>query len=420
MSSKKITLLVVIESLNVDDSSGTKGRVAFIKSLAQAGYAVTVLHFTQKELQLEGVACHAVKEQKNNVVYLLSRVHRLLNRWFKIDITNTVDKLFGFSFGFFNDANSLKSAIKHYKPEAYDMLWTLSKGNSYRSHKAVLGLPEWHEKWYAYVHDPFPQQLYPRPYNYVPHGYRQQRLFFRDITLKAKRIVFPSLLLKEWMQSYYAAIEGKSLIIPHQSSIDIENSDMGFPDYFKVDRFNVLHAGNLLNLRNPKPIVEAYQLFLEHYPDAVDNSSLIFLGKPSMYDAYFSKQKNVTPSLYASDDYVPFNAVYAMQQAASVNVILEAKSEISPFLPGKFAHCVAANKPIVVVGPYYSECKRLLGDGYPYCFEFDAIERLASVFGNLYTKWKKEPDQLRLDRPDLITYLSVDYLKKTIEQDTII
>jgi hypothetical protein len=126
------------------------------------------------------------------------------------------------------------------------------------------------------------------------------------------------------------------------------------------------------------------------------------------------------PSLYTSEDYVAFHTVYAMQQVASINVILEAKSEISPFLPGKFAHCVSANKPIVVIGPYYSECKRLLGEEYSYCFEFNAIERLAKAFGFLYKTWQKDPKQLVLDRPDLKMYLSVDYLKKTIEQDAII
>ncbi len=419
MSTDSIKILIVIESINVDDSSGTKGRVALIQSLAKAGYAVTVLHFTQKNIQLEGITCVPIKERKNNMIYLLSRLHRILIRWFKADITNMVDKLFGFSFGFFNDAKSLQRAVKKYNPEAYDMVWTLSKGNSYRSHKAVLGLPEWHDKWYAYVHDPFPQQLYPRPYNYVPHGYRQQRLFFRDITLNAKRMVFPSLFLKEWMESYYSAIEGKSLIIPHQLS-SIPVAKMPLPDYFNPDKFNILHAGNLLDLRDPKLIVEAYALFLEQCPEAKDTSSLIFLGKPSMYDAYFSEQKSDMPSLYTSEDYVPFNDVYTMQQKTCINVILEAKSEISPFLPGKFAHCVSANKPIVVIGPHYSECKRLLGKEYLYCFEFNAIERLAKAFGFLYKTWQKDPKQLVLDRPDLKMYLSVDYLKKTIEQDAII
>lgn len=419
MSDLKPKILVVIESINVDDSSGTKGRVALIQSLVKAGYILTVLHYTQKDIQLEGMDCVAVKEQKSNMLYVLSRLHRVLIRWLKIDITNRIDKILGFSFGFFNDAKSIEKAIKKFRSEDYNMIWTLSKGNSCRSHKAVLELPHWHDKWYAYVHDPFPQQLYPRPYNYVPHGYRKQRMFFREITLKAKRIVFPSLLLKEWMESYYADIKDRSLIIPHQEpSIKVAKEQL--PDYFNAEKFNILHAGNLLNLRDPKPIVEAYALFLKQHPEANDISSLSFLGKQSIYDDYFEKQKSNMQSLYVSKDYVPFNEVYGMQKAAYINIILEAKSEISPFLPGKFAHCVSANKPIVVIGPYYSECKRLLGETYPYCFEFDQVERLAKVFGDLFIIWLKDPKLLVLDRPDLKMYLSDTYLKRTIEEDVVI
>ncbi|RXJ45401.1 glycosyltransferase family protein [Gelidibacter gilvus] len=418
MNSCSNNILVVVESIDIDDSSGTKGRIALIHSLVNAGYKLTVLHFTQKEIQLEGIDCYAINERKYNIIYLLSRVQRLLNRWFSIDISKYVDTLFGFSFGFFNDAKSLEKAIGKYDPVKYDMVWTLSKGNSYRSHKAVLELPQWHDKWYAYVHDPFPQQLYPRPYNYVPYGYKKQRYFFREIAIKAKRLVFPSLKLKEWMQSYYEVINGKSLIVPHQLLQD-EVHKMDLPIYFKKEKFNILFAGNLLDLRDPKPIVEAYRLFLNAYPDSKENSTLIFLGGPSKYDTYLLNQQKSMPSLYVSDGYVPFAQVYRMQQETSVNLILEAKSEISPFLPGKFPHCVAANKPIVYIGPYYSECKRLLGKEYPYVFDFEDSQMIATAFSELYEKWKFNPDHLILNRPDLIEYLISPYLKKTLTNDNV-
>ncbi|WP_417238891.1 UDP-glycosyltransferase [Bizionia sp.] len=411
-------VLIVIESIDIDDSSGTKGRVALIHSLAKAGYKLTVLHFTQKEIELEGIDCRAIKERKGNILYLLSRVHRLLNRWFNIDISDHVDKMFGFSFGFFNDAKSIEKAIEKFDPVDYAMIWTLSKGNSYRSHKAVLALPQWHDKWYAYVHDPFPQQLYPRPYNYVPHGYRQQRFFFAEVTIKAKRIVFPSLTLKEWMQSYYEVIEGKSLIVPHQlTQVDVSQIDL--PIYFDKEKFNILHAGNLLDLRNPKPIVEAYDLFLKAFPEAKENSSLIFVGKPSKYHDYLLNQKTSIPSLFVSDGYVPFNQVYKMQQESSVNLILEARSEISPFLPGKFPHCVAANKPIVYIGPYYSETKRLLGKVYPYQFDFDEIDVIVKALGELYQIWVSNSKYLYLNRSDLREYCAHDYLKGILNNEKV-
>ncbi|MFT5237334.1 MAG: hypothetical protein ACI9M9_000926 [Flavobacteriaceae bacterium] len=408
-------ILVVIESLDVNDSSGTKGRVALLNSFIKAGYKITVLHYTQKEVQIDGMECISVKEKKGNFLFLLSRVQRLLYRWFKVDIGPWVDSRFGFSFGFFNDVKSLKKAVTNYNPEDFDMIWTLSKGNSYRPHKAVLSLPLWCSKWYAYVHDPYPQQLYPRPYNFVPYGYKKKRMFFRQVTIKAKRVVLPSLLLKEWLQSYYVALENKSLIIPHQI-LEHKFEDVSLPDYFDPQKFNLLHGGNLLDLRNPKPIIEAYSLFLKKHPEAIKNSSLLFLGKASAFSKYLSKKMIEIPSLYASEDYVLFEEAFTMQQKASVNIILEARSEISPFLPGKFAHCVSADKPILLIGPHYSETKRLLGDSYPYYFDFKEVNNIAIAIEDLYYKWQNGDRNIKLNRPDLKYYLSYQFVDESLKE----
>lgn len=409
-------ILMVLESIDVNDSSGTKGRVAFIESFKKAGYAVTVLHYTQKAFTLPGIACVALNEKKFTVNYLLSRVHRLLYRYFKVDISKYVDTLFGFSFGFFNDVNSMSAALKKQQPEEYAMLWTFGKGTSFRAHAATLKNPLWHSKWYAFVHDPYPQHLYPRPYNFVEYGFKKKRRFFREVTIKAHRMVFPSLMLKEWMQSYFSAVENKSLILPHP--LVANNNPLNpLPSYFDNKKFNILHAGNLLNLRDPKPLVIAYENFLANVPEAKIDSALFFIGKKSIFQEYLLQKQLQIPQMYISNGYVPFEEVYTMQQNATVNVILEATSEISPFLPGKFPHCVAANKPILVIGPYYSECKRLLGREYPYSFDFKDVEDITDSLKNLYTKWKEDKKNLSLNRSDLNFYLSSDYLRKVLDEN---
>jgi DNA gyrase inhibitor GyrI len=103
-----------------------------------------------------------------------------------------------------------------------------------------------------------------------------------------------------------------------------------------------------------------------------------------------------------------------MQQTTCVNVILESKSEISPFLPGKFPHCVAANKPILLLAPYYSETRRLLGEEYPYVSEVDNVVEIAALLEKLYRQWKQDNTKLQLNRPDLEGYLSKEYLKEII------
>lgn len=411
MSTKKI--LVVVESLDVNDSSATKGRVAFIESFKKIDFKVTVVHYTQKDIELSGVNCVLAKENTFNIYYYLSRLQRLLFRWFKINVSKYVDSILGFSFGFFNDVNSISKVLNNYEPNDFYMLWTFGKGTSFRTHAAVLKHPKWFKKWYAFVHDPYPQHLYPRPYNFVEYGFKKKRYFFREITINAHRMVFPSLLLKQWMQSYFMHIKDKSLIIPHQISNYIIKENK-LPDYFNVSKFNLIHAGNLLNLRDPLPIVQAYENFLKNNPDAKAESMLLFFGNKSIFHQNLYEKQISIPQLYISDGYVEFDDVIAMQNKASVNLILEANSEISPFLPGKFPHCVAANKPILVIGPYYSECKRLLGNEYQYVFNFDEVDKIEIAIEMLYHKWKENSDELHLNRPDLEIYMSSRYIEEVL------
>ena len=112
----------------------------------------------------------------------------------------------------------------------------------------------------------------------------------------------------------------------------------------------------------------------------------------------------------------PLDEVNNVQREASVNIILEAKSEISPFLPGKFPHCVAADKPILLLGPYYSESRRLLGEDYRYWTEINEVEKIAGMIEELYQIWIDKSQCLKLGRQDLEYYLSEKYLKETLDK----
>lgn len=405
-----IKILVVAESIDIEDSSGTKGRVALIKNLVGIGYNVSVLHYTRRHISIEGVNCIAIKELKFNILYVLSRVRRVTLRHFKIDLFKWVDKIFGFSFSFYNDSKSIATAIKkHYSDE--DLIITLSKGASFRTHHALLRLPHLYDKWMAYVHDPYPFHFYPRPYNWIQDGYRSKEHFFKDVSEKARHSAFPSLMLRDWMGSNFPNFIKTGIIVPHQHLMGLSEGNENLPDYLRNDCFSVLHAGNLMKQRPPEGLIEGYLLFLKNNTEAIDTSQLILLGKASYFHQELLNYEAQHSQFYYSHGYVPYNEVTNVQNNVSVNVILESKSEISPFLPGKFPHCVFANKPILALGPFYSETKRLLGDNYAYWSEVNDVERIASLLEQLYREWKTNKKEFKLNRPDLEDYVSSKFLK---------
>lgn len=405
-------IIVVVDSIDVNDSSGSKANVALIQNLAAIGYEVKVYHYTQKKIELPSIECVSIPELKWNVWYLLSRSQRIFTRYTKININPLVEKLFGFSFTFFNDSNSIRKALE--KEKTFQPYWvlTLSKAASFRPHKALLGIPKWHDKWLVYVHDPYPEHCYPRPYDWVEPGHQFKRDFFWRITDKAKYVIYPSQLLAEWMRGYYFNQTGKEVIIPHQINKDLclkvqESNILG------KNEFSLMHAGSLMDARNPNWLIEGFLNFLQNNPEAMDKSKLYFIGPPSRFDEYIKDIQKKYPQIYISNGYMPFEEVCFLMNKVSVNIILEAISTISPFLPGKFPNVIEANKPLLLLGPYYSESKRLLGNDYEYWSEINDSKKIEILIAKLYNNWKKNINQ-KLNREDLSYYLSYKNLMDLI------
>jgi len=406
---------VVVDSINVNDSSGSKANVAFILNLNKAGFEVKVFHYTQKEIQLPNIECVAIPEKKLNGLYVLSRMERLFTRWTGLNLNPFLEGFFGFSFTFFNDVASIKKALLKESDFNPDFILTLSKGASFRPHDALLKLPQLHHKWMAYVHDPYPFHYYPRPYNWIQPGYKQKEQFFRAVSEKAKFSAFPSLLLQEWMGSYFENFLKTGVVIPHQNAhFEVKLFDV--TSYFDTLKFNLLHAGNLMKQRSPEGLIQGFQLFLKNNPEAKENARLSLIGSASYHEEMLTTYQKKIPELYVCLDNKLFDEVQFLQNNTTVNIILESKSEISPFLPGKFPHCVQANKPILALGPYYSETRRLLGADYPYWSEVNDVENIAKLIEKLYQLWQQDSNKLVLNRIDLKEYVSIDYLKRVINQ----
>ncbi|WP_179346237.1 glycosyltransferase family protein [Winogradskyella ursingii] len=411
---RKELILIVSESIDVNDSSATKGRVALIKNLQQCGFNLMVYHYTRKNIEIEGVECIEIREKKWNIYYLLSKIQLIIRRAFNYNIGIHFEKRIGFSFSFFNDVKSIKMALQNETDFEPDWVLTLSKASSFRTHMALLEIPKWHQKWLAYVHDPYPMSQYPEPYNWLSPGHQQQEEFFRQVAKKAAHAIFPSKLLKEWMGKFYPEFNERGLVIPHQISVENTQKEHG-PSYFKENFFTILHAGSLMKPRNPSGLVEGFQQFLNNNETAKIESQILLLGNKTYFADYLNKKSKEMPQLYLSSGYVEYNEVQYIQNHTSVNVILEAKSDISPFLPGKFPHCIKANKPILYLGPKHSETLRLLGEGYEFSAEIDQTDEIAQHVEQLYKNWKNRSNERYLNRTDLDYYLGREYLEKVFK-----
>ena len=312
-------------------------------------------------------------------------------------------------------ASSGEAAMKFVESRRFDLVLTLSQGGSFRPHHALLTLPQWHSKWLAYIHDPYPMHHFPPPYAWTEPGAKKKEDFVREISEKAAFTAFPSKLLMEWMAQFHPQFRKKGVVIPHQiATEEIEIKD--FPEWFDPNNFNILHAGNLLWGRNPEGLLEGFRLFLENCPEAKTNARLIFIGGENHYSDMLKKYIQKTPGFYMTEEHISFSKVLALQTSSSVNVILEAKSNISPFLPGKFPHCILAKKPILLLGPKVSESRRLLGEAYPYWAEIDSSERIGRIIEELYFTWASTSLNSLVNYQKIVPYLREEYLKQVLDE----
>jgi hypothetical protein len=105
-------ILIVVESINVDDSSASKGRVALIYSLQKLGYQLRVLHYSRKEIKLDDdIQTYEIKENKWSLNYYLSRFVRITQRHTKFYFNQHLEKI----FGFFHSYKRYKKYRKKYK-----------------------------------------------------------------------------------------------------------------------------------------------------------------------------------------------------------------------------------------------------------------------------------------------------------------
>ena len=406
-------ILVIAESIDVDDSSGSKANVALIQNLKKAGFDLQVLHYTRKDIQLDGVMCLNIPENRSSMYFFLSRIQRKLQHWFNWNLAKYLEPVFGFSFTFFNDVRSIYDELNKLEPASFDLVLTLSKGASFRPHYALLQSEKFQHIWMAYIHDPYPFHYYPEPYRWSEPGFNKKIKFFKELSENCRWAAFPSLLLEEWMTEKFRCFKNRSLVIPHQL-LEEEQTFYELPDYFEAEKFTLLHAGNLMKQRSPFYLIQAFQLFLKEFPSAKSNAQLLLIGNASYYIDKLQKTASEIPQLVVKG-YLDFQKMKSLQNSVSVNIILESVAEISPFLPGKFPHCVKAEKPILLLGPRNSESHRLLGEDYPYWSEANDVNGIKNAIIKLYEEWQKNKGHSEIPRPDMKNYLSAVYLQKTLK-----
>ena len=272
--------------------------------------------------------------------------------------------------------------------------------------------------WLANFHDPFPMSLYPEPYKASTNRiYKRQEKSTRDIIDKATFVSFPSLLLKEWMQSFFPNIKEKSIILPHVG-MKLNNLPDLLIDHevqLEPNKFNILHAGTLLGPRNIKSLFTAFERFINYDDEIKKHAVLNVLGKIAKEQVEIIASNKENCNLNIITDRVSYKRSLKLTVDANVSLIIEADSDISPFMPGKLADLIFLEKPILALTPKNSETLRILGHNYPFTSRVNDEEQIFIKLLELWYLWKEQKLELP-EKNRLKDYVSAKRFNNEVEK----
>ena len=170
----------------------------------------------------------------------------------------------------------------------------------------------------------------------------------------------------------------------------------GYDDEFNSDTtvdqgFTLVHVGSIPPARNHEILWRAIQKLNQTYPSFAKHFKLKLIGKTDI-SVRKSIQQFGIESLCDLVEYMPHAEAIAQQQSAQMLLLLVNNSgNAKSILTGKFFEYLAAQRPIVAIGPTDGEMNRILQDSQAgACADFEDEERLVEILSKQYEQYSMQ------------------------------
>lgn len=276
--------------------------------------------------------------------------------------------------------------IESFKP---DIIITF--GQPMSSHIAGLKLKKKYPKlkWVAHFSDPWTDNMF-NDYNFFTRSINSY--YEKNVFLYADNLVFTStetinLVTKKYQDKIY----NKSLCIPHMFDQSLYPT-LGVK---KNEKFIIRYIGNFYGKRNPDYLFEA----VSKLKDFERNSLQIELIGSSDNNIQEKIYNYGLEDLVIQRKSVSYLESLSLMKEADLLIIIDAPSELSPFLPSKLIDYIGANKPIFGITPEGTSKKLIEEMGFltAHPEKIDEIFRKLTNMINLIKnkKIRKVPEKIK-------------------------
>lgn len=408
-------ILALVEDLRVNKTSAGICNSRILKSLLLGGYQITCIYdyfddenFSWlKNEQISFERIESLKEKKSITLFK------------KLPKANAFPAYTtGFNFDELRKIKSWKKSIKNALKEKYDFVLVLGAGNSNLNFFAVESIKT-SVPYIVNYHDPYPIHQYPKPYA-KPSSYvgRLKAKRSNKVIRKAYKVSFPSQRLYEWMLQFHSKLSTKSFVLPHVFTPlkNLTTSETDCIINLDSSKLNILHVGSLLGPRNPKTLFKVFHKFIKEDKEREKYFFLNIIGSIANENKSFDKNLNLQ-NINLVKTRVSYSKSLALLQQTDVVLILEANSNNNPFMPGKLADCIAANKPIMALSHQNSETARILKNNFSLTTNLDNEDEIYRILYRLWINWKKNNLKSLINK-ELFHYISSENFINIISKQT--
>src|SRR5690554_1409231 len=155
-------------------------------------------------------------------------------------------------------------------------------------------------------------------------------------------------------------------------------------------KFTIAHIGSLLSDRNPRVLWKALAELIKNNPDFKQDFELKLAGKVSTQILNTLEEFKLSP--YVNNmGYISHQQAITEQRTSQVLLLLEIDSEETrAIIPGKLFEYMAAERPILAIGPEKSDAEALIkqtNTGQYFCY--DEKDRIAECTEKMYQQYSE-------------------------------
>jgi glycosyltransferase involved in cell wall biosynthesis len=313
---------------------------------------------------------------------------------------------------------AIQAASKLLAEEKFEAVITTSPPHS----SQLIGLAlkqQFGVRWIADLRDPWTDIYYYKDLQHTTWAKNKDARYERDVIEKADALLVTSSDTKRLFLAKAPQVgSAKIKVLPN----GFDEEDFKAPSAPPADAFVITYTGTITETYNIEAFLKALSQVASRHPDIPFR--LRFVGKIS--DSIFHQV--VASGLEPVTEVIPFvphseSVKYLLNSTVLLMGIPDVENNFC-ILPGKLFEYLAANKPIICIGPLHSDADRIIDEcGAGRVFHYAAFDLMVDHLDQLAQGWKINTNldlpwiaYHRYSRRNLTGELARIILKKKVSQ----